>query len=104
MPDVRSAPYIYSDARRQQSDWRLKGQENYLHGVTLVHCRYHGYPKNPEWDHDHCEFCWAKFMIEDLPDALHQGYATKDDYRWICERCFADFRHMFEWKVIDELD
>jgi hypothetical protein len=82
-----------------KSDWRLQGQEKYLQGVTLVHCHYR--PKNPNWDHDHCEFCGAKFMVGDFPDVLHQGYSTKDDYRWICDQCFADFTDMFEWKVVD---
>jgi hypothetical protein len=84
-------------------DWRLQGQEKYLLGVTLIHCRYRQYPKNPKWDHDHCEFCWSTFMVEVLPDTLQQGYATEDDYRWICEQCFADFKDVFAWKVIDEL-
>ena len=79
------------------------GQEKYLQGATLVHCRYRKYAKNPTWDHDHCEFCWAKFMTEDLPDVLHQGYATQDYYRWVCEQCFADFRDRFGWQVIDKL-
>jgi hypothetical protein len=86
-----------------KSDRRLQGQEKYLRGVTLVHRRYRRYPKDPNWDHDHCEFCWAKFMIEDSPGVLHQGYATEDDCRWICEQCFADFADMFEWRVVDEL-
>jgi hypothetical protein len=84
-------------------DWRLQGQEKYLQGVTLVRCRYRRYPNNPSWEHDHCEFCSAKFMVEDLPGVLHQGYATKDDYRWICEQCFADFSVTFEWTVVDEI-
>jgi hypothetical protein len=83
-------------------DWRLTGQEGYLRGVTLVRRRYRRYRKNPEWDHDHCEFCWAKFMIEDYPGVLHEGYATLDDYRWICDRCFDDFKELFDWKLAAE--
>jgi hypothetical protein len=86
-----------------KSDWRLQGQEEYLRGLTLVHRLYRRYPKDPNRDHDHCEFCSAKFMVEDFPDVLHQGYATKDDYRWICEQCFADFKSMFGWQVVDEI-
>ena len=43
-----------------QDDARLCGQEAYLAGVTLVHQPWN--PANPKNDHDHCEFCWAKFM------------------------------------------
>ena len=104
MPDVRSAPYKYSDARRQQIRLATPGSGEVFTRRDFGALSIPRVSENPEWDHDHCEFCSAKFMVEDLPDALHQGYATKDDYRWICERCFADFRDMFEWKVIDELD
>lgn len=86
-----------------ESDWRLQGQERYLKGITLVHCHYRQYARDPAWDHDHCEFCWAKFMVDEYPDVLHQGYATQDDYRWICEKCFEEFKDMFGWLVVDEL-
>ena len=82
------------------SDWRLQGQEKYLADVELTLRQYRRYEKNPNWDHDHCEFCWAKFMVEDLPDVLHAGYCTLDEYRWICNTCFEDFRDRFQWKVI----
>ena len=80
-------------------DWRLTNQEQYLMGVTLI--RRHYQPIAPN-DHDHCEFCWAKFMMQDYPDVLHDGYATLDNYRWICEPCFQDFRGMFRWHIIDD--
>ncbi|MGA2035170.1 MAG: hypothetical protein ABSG68_23230 [Thermoguttaceae bacterium] len=86
-----------------EPDWRLSNQENYLKGVTLVHRRYRRYPLDPTWDHDHCAFCWAKFMVEDHADVLHHGYATSDDYHWVCDKCFDDFKDLFGWSVIDEL-
>ena len=87
----------------EESDWRLRGQERYLQGVALVHRRYRRPPGDASRDHDHCEFCWAKFMAEDCPDTLHQGYATEDGCRWICQECFEDFKGMFGWRVVDEL-
>ena len=81
-------------------DWRLQGQEKYLQGIALVHRLYRQNPKNPDWDHDHCEFCWAKFSLT-APDALREGYASQDDYRWICTTCFTDFRERFAWKVVE---
>jgi len=81
------------------SDWRLHGQEKYLKGASLVRRTYRAYAKNPKWDHDHCDFCGAKFMVEDHPDVLHEGYATLDDYHWICETCFQDFRERFLWTL-----
>jgi hypothetical protein len=82
------------------ADWRLNGQEKFLSGVSLIHRLYRRYPKNPDWDHDHCQFCFAKFMVEDLPDVLHVGYSTEDEYRWICESCFAEFKDRFRWTVV----
>ncbi|MCU0415008.1 MAG: hypothetical protein MUE91_11515 [Ignavibacteriaceae bacterium] len=86
----------------EKDDWRLNNQEKYLVGVTLVRRLYRQNPYNPEWDHDHCEFCLAKFSLDTrIKDALLSGYATTDDYRWICQTCFEDFKEMFKWKVID---
>jgi hypothetical protein len=82
---------------READDWRLQGQEEYLKDISLSWKKYTRYSES--WEHDHCEFCWAKFMEEDLPDVLHAGYATEDNYRWICEQCFEDFKDMFNWKV-----
>lgn len=85
-------------------DWRLQGQEEYLQGARLARRSYRRYGPNPTWDHDHCEFCTAEFMVEDHPDVLHEGYATLDDYRWICPTCFEDFRERFAWTVVERGD
>jgi hypothetical protein len=77
-------------------DWRLCGQERYLKGKAFRWTRY--IAPRPTWDHDHCEFCWAKFMETDLPDVLHEGYCS-EEFRWICRTCFEDFRAQFEWRV-----
>ena len=82
---------------REENDWRLQGQEKYLKGVSLWRKQYTRYSES--WDHDHCSFCWIEFS-EDEPGALREGYTTKGDYHWVCERCFEDFKDMFEWKVI----
>ena len=83
-----------------ESDWRLHGQKRYLADAHLTWRHYRRYEKNPEWDHDHCEFRWATFAVEDLPDVLHEGYCTPDDYRWICKTCFEDFRVRFRWTLV----
>jgi phage terminase large subunit-like protein len=83
---------------REPNDWRLNGQEDYLKGVTLSWRKYSRYSK--EWEHDHCEFCWAKFMEQPGPEILTEGYTTPDKYRWICKTCFDDFRDLFDWKVV----
>jgi hypothetical protein len=82
---------------RAAKDWRLTNQERYLKGVTLV---WHVYaPARSSNDHDHCEFCWAKFMQTAQPDTLQEGYSTPDRERWICKGCFDDFVDLFGWKV-----
>jgi hypothetical protein len=79
------------------ADWRLQGQERYLQGALLRWTRYERY--SPSWDHDHCAFCWAKFAEQGVADALHEGYATDDRYRWICSTCFNDLRQQFGWRT-----
>ncbi len=82
------------------NDWRLTNQERYLRGVTLVRQRYA--PANPENDHDHCEFCFAKFMVSGEDGSLLEGYSTLDRQRWVCSECFNDFSSRFAWRVDGE--
>lgn len=84
-------------ANEADDDWRLRGPTDYLVGVELEWISYS--PPSPTWDHDHCEFCWAKFMDVDAPDVLRMGYKTITDNQWICESCFADFKSRFKWVV-----
>ena len=69
-----------------EKDWRLQGQEEYLQGATLLRTRYKAWSE--DWEHDHCEFCWAKFMdprfsaqhaqfIGEHPEVLTEGYAVQ---------------------------
>jgi len=81
-----------------KGDWRLQGQETYLKGITLYLKTYTRYSET--WDHDHCEFCWAKFT-EDHPDTLQEGYTTEDEYHWVCKKCFEDFKDMFGWEAAE---
>ena len=70
-----------------EEDWRLRGQEDYLQGATLIRKHYKAW--SDDWEHDHCEFCWAKFMdpnfspehkrfIAEDPEVLTEGYAVHD--------------------------
>ena len=37
-------------------------------------------------------------LVDDAPDALHEGYCTLVEYRWIWETCFGDSRAQFLWE------
>jgi len=78
-------------------DWRRQGQELYLKGATLTFKKYA--TQKDAWDHDHCEFCGAKFMEPGNDGALTEGYATEDNYRWVCTQCFEDFKGEYRWNV-----
>jgi hypothetical protein len=77
-----------------------------LAGATLVWKRYRA--PSPEWDHEHCEFCWAKFAEAEIGDDLLQGgYGARatspeghDDYYWICDQCADDLCGRFNWIII----
>ncbi len=84
-------------------DWRLHGQDN-LHGVTLHRRQY--FLWRPDWDHDHCEFCWKSFELPGAPERPNQvteGWTTDDEYSWICDGCFNDFEMRFSWNLRDRL-
>lgn len=81
------------------NDWRLRGQEDYLMGKTLYFIRFQKHSE--KWDHEHCDFCWAKFS--DFEGDLHEGYCTGTDNKgseyWVCPECYNDFKDRFEWKL-----
>ena len=84
----------------ENNDWRLTCQEDYLMNAALKRVTH--YKKHSEkWDHEHCDFCWAKFMEGDYADVLHEGYCTLDEKHWICEQCFQDFKDMFKFTIVD---
>ena len=80
-----------------KDDWRLQGQEEYLKGATMQFKKYEQFSE--EWDHDHCEFCWAKFS-DTIQDALKEGYVTVDNSRWVCKDCFNDLKDGFKWTLV----
>ena len=73
----------------------LPWHEEKLQGVTLVYQSWK--PADPQNDHDHCAFCWAKFAA--YSGCLHGGYSTLDRHDWICESCFNDLKAHFQWRV-----
>ena len=79
-------------------DWRLTNQLKYMKGATL---RWRAYQAPSEtWDHDHCEFCFIKFLPELWGDYVAaEGYVTDEDDRWVCKQCFEDFKELFEWRL-----
>ena len=81
----------------EQDDWRRQGQEMYLKGATLSFKKYTA--QGESWDHDHCEFCGAKFMETGNGEILTEGYVTENNYRWICQQCFDDFKGEYAWKL-----
>ncbi len=82
-----------------------------------------------DWNHDHCNGCWAKFAEYGGPDILHEGYVHAEPYevgpepefiteckeqgmrcipapavhglelQWVCPRCFEDFREVLAFKL-----
>ena len=82
------------------ADWRLTGQERWLTGR---HWRWSTWAsERDEWDHDHCDFCWAE--ISDRPIDEHTAYNTAwmtvdTPEAWVCPPCFEDFRQRFGWSV-----
>ncbi len=82
------------------TDWRLQGQERYLKQVELIYRTYEIFRE--DWDHDHCAFCGGKFATQG--GEFTEGYATMDQYHWICKNCYMDFKGIFDWKIIPSDD
>jgi hypothetical protein len=78
------------------ADWRADNAK-WTRGALIRFARYT--QPRPDWDHDHCEGCWAKFMEDGPPDSLKEGYVTEDNDRWICPECFRDLKDEMGWKL-----
>ena len=95
--DWQPAPLL-----QESEDWRLTTARD-LAGVTLRWAGWHR--PSQEWDHDHCAGCFVKFMEEDFPDVLHEGWTTRDDWpwgpeaEWVCPECFEDLKPILGWKA-----
>lgn len=77
-----------------KNDWRLTNQTDYLYNEEL---ELKDYVPMERWDHDHCEFCGETIDVNSP-----KAYATKDNYYWICRKCFEDFKEIFCRAVIDQ--
>ena len=87
------------------NDWRLTEQAEFLGGATFERKRWN--PREGD-DHDHCEFCWAKFAEPHPaePDPVQIGYSAagpphdpQPNRYWVCEKCFEDFREQLRFEV-----
>ena len=76
----------------EQNDWRIMNQVAYLYHKKLKQIPY--IPYNKHWTHDHCSFC-----REIIDTSTKDAYCTLDEYHWICQNCFEDFREMFQWEL-----
>ena len=102
-------------SRPPDDDWRRTGQEEWLSGLRLTWKRYQAYSGN--WEHEHCEFCWKKFLDEHYAQWMHDALASQSPEHcgfgftnvrhedipagrhWICRECFDDFVPEFGWSV-----
>jgi hypothetical protein len=53
-------------------DWRLTFEAEWMYGAVLERRRFT--PPTPDWDHEHCTLCQAKFMAEALQDTIQEGF------------------------------
>jgi hypothetical protein len=113
------------------ADWRYENVKH-LQGAVFRYAKY----KAPtiDWDHDHCNGCWAKFAEFDDTDILHEGYVSAKPYeptpepefitqarqkgkhpisqpvldgftlQWLCPGCFDDFREVLGFRLEPDAD
>lgn len=82
---------------QEMTDYRIDNAK-WTRGAVLQFKKYVRYREG--WEHDHCSGCWATFMEPGHPDVLTEGYATEDNYRWICEECFRDLKEEMGWTLV----
>ena len=72
-------------------DWRYREQKEYLENRTFL------FGKVRTNDHEHCEFCYEKFIVGDNKNV----YVTLDGYCHVCEQCFEDFKSALSFRVFE---
>lgn len=91
------------------------GQENFLSGLRLTWKRYQAFSGN--WEHEHCKFCFKKFLDPAYAAWMRKALAEESDRyaaagytnlrygdtpagrHWVCRECFEDFRSEYGWVV-----
>ena len=81
-------------------DWRLDGKDNWPAEREFRWVPW--FSKQPDWDHDHCAFCWAEFAAIATEHApLAAGWlAVDDDATWVCPECMEAFRVPLKIKAL----
>jgi hypothetical protein len=100
-----------------KDDWRRMHEEQFLTGLAFAWRRYQAFSGN--WEHEHCEFCFKKFLDASYADWMRAALSEKpDEYaaagytnlrhgdvpagrHWICVDCFSDFLPEYRWEVAD---
>src|SRR5260370_4816080 len=59
------------------TDWRYDNLRP-LQGAAFRFDKYRA--PTDQWDHDHCDGCWAEFADGGGPDILHEGYVRAHPY------------------------
>ncbi len=107
-------------------DWRYDNLKC-LQGRTFRYAKYKA--PTSDWNHDHCNGCWATFAEFDGTDIFHDGYVSAKPYEpapepefiiqakkqgmhcipapvvdgftlhWVCAQCFEDFRSALRLKL-----
>jgi hypothetical protein len=113
------------------ADWRYDNVKH-LQGAVFRYAKYTA--PTIDWDHDHCNGCWAKFAEFDGAGILHEGYVSAkaceptsepefiakerqqgkrpisqpvlDGFtlQWLCPHCFDDFRGPLGFRLESDAD
>lgn len=70
------------------NDWRITNQMNYLFRARLIKTTF---SESSHSDHEHCEFCFAKFG--NAEGLLQSGYCTLDKYHWVATSVIVTSMH-----------
>lgn len=68
----------------------IQQYQGFLSGKRMT---YRIFISTPDQDHEHCNFCGAKFSPRERD--LWFGYAPSDASSWVCPECFALYRESY---------
>ena len=89
----------YETMTIEKDDWRLEFGKEPTFYSKFKWSRKKWARTRPNWDHDHCEFCWQKISDIDGENIQHEGWTNDEDTYWVCKSCFEDFKEMYQWDL-----
>lgn len=79
LTEFKPQPALIDRSNKSYSSWQRYYGQDYDRNVCEV--------RDGGWDHEHCDFCWAKIWTTPAKNEFSSGYTDGAD-AWVCPPCY----------------